>query len=177
MMAKSKEGCTGAADGANTETTKAPSVSWAQLQPGEQPTLGVRIYTDGINPDKPQNIFVRLIAQLTLALYTGNVRLDKYQISALSGLNTSCDARYCCCISRRMVNRSGWPLHRLLLQPHLPIHQHGTLVYSLLAMQATAVARIQPSLDLQDVAALLQVQVSSCTHQSIHVTPRQAHGS
>ena len=41
------------------------------LKPGEEPPIGIRIYADGIRPDKPQNMLVRLIAQLTLALYTG----------------------------------------------------------------------------------------------------------
>lgn len=62
---------TGAASSKAGDGAQEASVSWAQLQPGEQPAIGVRIYSDGINPTKPQNFFVRLIAQVTLALYTG----------------------------------------------------------------------------------------------------------
>lgn len=43
----------------------------AFLKPGETPPTGVRIYCDGIDPSKPQNAFVRVIAQITLAIYTG----------------------------------------------------------------------------------------------------------
>ncbi|KXZ51089.1 hypothetical protein GPECTOR_14g72 [Gonium pectorale] len=49
----------------------APRISTITLKPGEDPPVGVRVYSDGIKPDQKQNIFVTLLAGVTLSLYVG----------------------------------------------------------------------------------------------------------
>ncbi|GFR52112.1 hypothetical protein Agub_g14625 [Astrephomene gubernaculifera] len=46
-------------------------VSTHLLKPGEDPPPGVRVYADGIKPDQKQNVFVTMLAAVTLSLYVG----------------------------------------------------------------------------------------------------------
>ncbi|KAG2429040.1 hypothetical protein HXX76_011282 [Chlamydomonas incerta] len=45
--------------------------SYLTLKAGEDPPPNVRIYSDGIKPDAPQNLLVKILAGITMSIYVG----------------------------------------------------------------------------------------------------------